>query len=104
MKNKNNVAAKARKAGIPKGTVYARLRGGWSLKKALSTPVINRHRPKKVETPVPEKPRKVSVPVPPVPKNNPMFVEKYSSEKPSKLVIWGLGAVVILLVAITIGG
>ena len=99
-KQNDSVASKALKAGIPKGTVYARLRLGWSMKKALSVPVHNT-RPKNVGT---SKPINVEVPKKPVPKNNPMFVEKYSSNKPSKLVLWGLAVVAIMFIVKLIGG
>lgn len=43
---KINIAAEARKAGIPQGTVYARLRRGWSVDKAITEPVHEHKRPK----------------------------------------------------------
>ncbi len=100
----NSVAGKARKAGIPKGTVYARLNNGWSLKKALSVPVKQKHRAKKKVVEKTEvEVKKVNTPKPPVPKNNPIVVEKYASKKPTKLVVWGLVAVSIMLILITTG-
>ena len=102
-KKEKNVARRAREAGIDTNVVYSRLNSGWSLKKALSTPVAVR---KKRTTPVVKKPKVAKAPVTKKPKvvDNPkMYVERYKSDKPSKLVWWGLGTILVLLIIIAIG-
>ncbi len=100
---KETVASMAQKAGIPKGTVYARLRNGWTLKKALNTPVQVQHRSKTKKVEVTKEEVKVTTHQRTAPKANKMVVEKYKSDRPSKLVWWGLGTIVVLLITIIIG-
>jgi len=132
-KKEKNVARRAREAGIDTNVVYSRLNSGWSLKKALSTPVAVRN---KKDTPVAKKPvakkpvakkpvakkpvakkpvakkpvaKKPKVAKAPVTKktkvvDNPkLYVERYKSDKPSKLVWWGLGTILVALIIIAIG-
>ena len=122
-KKEKNVARRAREAGIDTNVVYSRLNSGWSLKKALSTPVAVRN---KKDTPVVKKPvakkpvvkkpvvkkpvvKKPKVAKAPVTKktkvvDNPkLYVERYKSDKPSKLVWWGLGTILVALIIIAIG-
>ena len=50
MAKKPSLAAKAREAGMPYGTVHHRVKKlGWSQKRALSTPVRRRSTPGQVE-------------------------------------------------------
>jgi len=113
-KKEKNVARRAREAGIDTNVVYSRLNSGWSLKKALSTPVAVRKKrttpvvkkPKVAKAPVTKKPKVAKAPVTKKPKvvDNPkMYVERYKSDKPSKLVWWGLGTILVLLIIIAIG-
>lgn len=102
-KKEKNVARRAREAGIDTNVVYSRLNSGWSLKKALSTPVAVR---KKRTTPVVKKPKVAKAPVTKKTKvvDNPkLYVERYKSDKPSKLVWWGLGTILVALIIIAIG-
>jgi hypothetical protein len=50
MAKKTSLAAKAREAGMPYGTVHHRVKKlGWSEKRALTTPVRHRNTPGQVE-------------------------------------------------------
>jgi hypothetical protein len=98
-KKKVTVAERAHKAGLNPNLVYVRVNKGWSLSKALTTPVRGRKSPTKkvaskkvvkVKHKVTKRSSKVVTP---------MVVEKYKSDRPSKLVWIGLAAVFIMLVA-----
>jgi hypothetical protein len=102
-KKKVTVAERAHKAGLSPNLVYVRVNKGWSLKKALTTPVRGRKSPtKKVAS------KKVVKRKPKVTKRSskavtPMVVEKYKSERPSNLIIFGLSTIIVLLITIIIG-
>lgn len=105
-KNKKNIADMARKAGIPKGTVYARLKLGWSLKKALNTPVSSKFAPKpKKDTPKAET-KKVERPAPTKGVNNPVPVEVYKGTRDYKPALYLIGTIIIStsLLFILLGG
>ncbi len=102
MKKKNdktNVAEQARRAGLEPRVLYARLNNGWSMKRALGTPVAPRKkqvRPKHAHTPV-KKPTPVNKTTP---KDNKMVVEHYEGNKTPMLVWAGLVAIIVLLLII----
>lgn len=102
-KNKNSIAGKARKAGLEPRVVYARMNKGWSLKKALSTPVRKTKRPAKVEKPTVTK--SVTTHKRVAPKANKPVVEYYKSDRGlNNVVLFGLGIIIVLLMVLILGG
>ena len=105
MKKKNNVAEMARQANLPRSTVYARIRNGWTLKKALSTPIKAENRTKKHKQEAAKKQtvaktkRAVGVKT----KVNHMVVEKYKGDSTNMILGYGIGIIIVLLITIIIG-
>jgi len=104
-KDKNSIASKARKAGLEPRVVYARMNKGWSLKKALSTPVRETKRHAKVKDKEPTVAKSVTTHKRVAPKLNKPVVEHYKSDRGlNKAVLFSLGIIIALLMVLILGG